>query len=291
MPPGVGIAGAVLLARRPVRLDRYGDLERPTIPELGEHSVIGVPIWWGERMIGFFGIGAPPPRRLGDADIETLALFARHAAIAIENARRYENERRRTEQLALIARIGRIIASNLRLGELLQSAADAIHELLGYPNVAIPLIEPDDPRTMVLRTFGGHYRSIMAGEYRLSIDKGIMGAAVRQRRAELVNDVDADPRHYPTPGALVDLSRAIELGERAVGLLWRGLVYLALGDVERGREDLVAFALNRQDGAGAALDAIDHELAGIAFERASLPATYLTQHAVMGQCAVMAVVA
>jgi GAF domain-containing protein len=222
MPPGVGIAGAVLVARRPVRLDRYGDLEWLALPEFADHSVLGVPIWWGERMIGFFGVGAPPPRRFDDADIETLALFARHAAIAIENAQRYEGERRRTEQLTLIARLGRIIAANLQLGELLQSAADSIHELLGYPNVAIALIAPEDARILVLRTFGGDYRAIMAGEYRLSIDEGIMGAAARERRVELVNDVLADPRYFPTPGAIdpyAELALPILHGEQVLGVL------------------------------------------------------------------------
>ncbi|HEX5689654.1 MAG TPA: GAF domain-containing protein, partial [Roseiflexaceae bacterium] len=200
MPLGVGISGTVLQTRQPLRLDRYGDLKHTTLPEFAEQSVMGVPIWWGDRLIGTFGVGAPPPRRFDDEDVETLALFARHAAVAIENARRYEIERRRTEQLALIARIGRIIASNLQLGELLQSAADAIHQLLGYPNVAIALVAADAQRTLLLRTFGGHYREIMEGEYRLSFAEGIMGAAARERRAQLVNDVLADPRYYPTPG-------------------------------------------------------------------------------------------
>ncbi|HEX5688642.1 MAG TPA: GAF domain-containing protein, partial [Roseiflexaceae bacterium] len=42
MPLGVGIAGTVLQQRQPVRLDRYGDLEHPTLPEFAEQSVMGV---------------------------------------------------------------------------------------------------------------------------------------------------------------------------------------------------------------------------------------------------------
>jgi two-component system sensor histidine kinase DevS len=93
MRPGVGVAGAVLHTRRPIRLDRYGDVEQPTLPEFADHALIGVPIWWGDEMIGFFGIGAPPPICFDDADVETLALFARHAAIAIDNARLHAQAR------------------------------------------------------------------------------------------------------------------------------------------------------------------------------------------------------
>ena len=64
------------------------------------------------------------------------------AANGIPCARRYELEQLRTERLAIIARVGRIITAGLELNELLQTAADAIHQLLGYTNIAIPLLDP-----------------------------------------------------------------------------------------------------------------------------------------------------
>lgn len=222
MPRGVGLAGQVYQTQQPLLLDRYGDVDRPMRPRMLEDAVIGVPIFWRERMIGFFGLGAAPPRHFAGHDVEVLSLFAKHAAIAITNAQRYEQERRRIERWALIARVGRMITSDLRLEDLLQNAADAIHELLGYANVAIPLIEPRDPETMVLRIFGGHYREIMQGEYRLPITGGIMGAAARERRVQLVNDVTADPRHIPTPGAVgicAELAVPILLGDQVLGVL------------------------------------------------------------------------
>src|ERR671933_136609 len=98
MPPGVGVAGQVLLTRRPVVLRRYGDLPHPTQLQMIENAVVGVPICWRDRMIGFFGIGraarpSPGARRLRARpftrdDVEPLTLFARHAAVAIENAHR-----------------------------------------------------------------------------------------------------------------------------------------------------------------------------------------------------------
>lgn len=142
--------------------------------------------------------------------------------LAIENARRYEWEQGRTERLKLIARIGQIVTSDFRLNELLQRAADALHELLGYPNVAIPLIEAGDPPVLALNTLGGFYKAIVSGEYRLPITSGIMGAAASERRLQLVNDVARDPRHIPTPGAVgitAELAVPIMLGQRVLGVL------------------------------------------------------------------------
>jgi signal transduction histidine kinase len=242
---GEGIAGLVLEARRPLTFSRYGDVPRPSQPTMVNDAILGMPIVWRGTMIGFFGIGrspktvhamgqrrgraansraAAPPRarRFTQADVAALTEFARHAAIAIHNARTYELEQHRNERLRVISRIGGIITSDLRLSDLLKKAADAVHELLGYPNVAIALIDPEDPETLVLDTLGGHYRSIIHGEYRFPIDQGIMGAAVRARETMLVNDVLSDPRFLQTPGApdvYAEIAVPILLGDSVLGVL------------------------------------------------------------------------
>jgi len=222
IPSGIGLAGAVLRDVRPIVCDRYGELERPTLPELAEHAVIGVPILWGGQMIGFFGIGSEPPRRFDDEDVATLALFARHAAIAIENARRYAAERRRTERFELIARIGRIATRDLQLDDALRSAGAAIHELLGYPHVAIALFDPENPQYLTHRIVGGAGVSTEPVEYSVPIDIGLVGAAARERRSQLVNDVASDRRYVPTPGTRgirAELAVPILHGEQLLGVL------------------------------------------------------------------------
>ena len=234
---GEGIAGLVLEARRPIVLRRYGDVPKPTQPGMVNDAILGLPIMWRGSMIGFFGIGrSPKPVKSGrrgaparprarpftKADVAALSEFARHAAIAIRNARTYELEQYRTERLRIISRVGGIITSDLRLGDLLKKAADAVHELLGYPNVAIALIDPDDPRTLILDTLGGHYRSIIHGEYRFPIDQGIMGTAARTRETILVNDVTNDPRYLQTPGGAevyAELAVPILFGDSVLGVL------------------------------------------------------------------------
>lgn len=102
MSPGMGLAGKVLLTKQTVRLDRYGDLEQPTLQGLAEHSVIGVPILWGENMIGFFGIGIEAPRRFTEHDVETLEFFAQYAAVAIHNANLFRANRHALDEMHLL---------------------------------------------------------------------------------------------------------------------------------------------------------------------------------------------
>jgi signal transduction histidine kinase len=221
IPPGEGLAGLILAERRPVLRERYDSIPSPIWPEVAEHAVIAQPLLWRGRLIGFFGLGGPPPLRFREHDLETLALFGRHAAIAIENARRYEWEQRRTERLALITRVAQIVTAGLQLEQLLQTAADAIHEILGYPSVDIPLLDPDG-RTLVIRTRGGRYKRLISGEARLPVSQGIMGAAVAEKRTQLVNDVAGDPRYVrPVAGtdARAELAVPILLGGDALGVV------------------------------------------------------------------------
>ena len=92
--PGDGLAGKVYRDRAPVLIDQYGTLNGPLLNTIGDDSVVGMPILWRGDIIGTFGIGAAPPKRFGDNDIHMLEVFARHAAIAIHNARSYEREKK-----------------------------------------------------------------------------------------------------------------------------------------------------------------------------------------------------
>ena len=216
---GIGLAGAVLARGEAVILERYDELPSITLPELAANAVIGMPIVSRGRLVGFFGIGARPPRRFGAQDLSTLQLFGRHAAIAIENAMRYQRERARNERMALIARVARLVSLQMEPRELVATAAQVIHEQLGYPNVVIPLLEREH---LVYRAHAGAYREIFKDEYRLHTSRGIAGAAARTRLVQICNDVSKDPRYVPPPQPIdvsSELSVPIVLGHEVFGVI------------------------------------------------------------------------
>lgn len=222
--PGEGLIGKVLATGRPVILDRYGELQRISLPEMRDYTVIGVPIPGpGGGLLGVFGIGAPPPRKFGASDLDTLRLFARHAAIAIQNAMRYEREKRRTERMTLIAHIARVITAGLDANELVATAAQVIHEHLGYPNVVIPLLYRDeDGEYLMFEGHAGNYGDIMDLSHRIPVTKGVTGTAVMTRTPQIVNDVRKDPRYVPPPipiNVRTELAMPIVLGEEVFGCI------------------------------------------------------------------------
>ena len=201
---GVGLAGRVLQLGEPVVLGRYSELPAPVAER--DNAVIGLPIRWRDEMIGFFGIGrvvgpnGEPAEPFSRADVATLEVFARHAAIAIENARRYLREQERGERLELIAEIGTIITAKFEFEEMLQSAAEAIHDLLGYPNVGIGVVHEGEPATVVIEAMAGEYKDKIPSRFVLPLGTGIMGTCAAERRTIRVADVHKDPRYVPAPG-------------------------------------------------------------------------------------------
>jgi GAF domain-containing protein len=101
-----GMTGAVVARRGPVWFARYDDVPGGHIA--GEaratlRGVIGVPLEWRGRIIGVCIVFSRDERRVfGPDDAELLELFAKHAAIALENARMHEvaEERVRAEAAA-----------------------------------------------------------------------------------------------------------------------------------------------------------------------------------------------
>lgn len=93
-PHGLGLLGAIIKERRIIRLPKLGDDPRSVgFPE--NHppmdSFLGVPVMAGEQMLGNLYLsnkeGAP---EFTASDEEIVELLAAHAAVAIQNARLYE---------------------------------------------------------------------------------------------------------------------------------------------------------------------------------------------------------
>jgi signal transduction histidine kinase/DNA-binding NarL/FixJ family response regulator len=133
IPAGTGVMGLALSERGPVVVRDYADLPAPIPLEALYHLApwLAVPIFWQGAITGVFGIcAADPSRQFTDDDVQVLTLFAKHAAIAIENARLYQQSRELavTEERNRLAReIHDTLAQSLT-GMILQ--IQAVDELL-----------------------------------------------------------------------------------------------------------------------------------------------------------------
>jgi signal transduction histidine kinase/DNA-binding NarL/FixJ family response regulator len=108
-----GMTGAVVARRAPVWFDRYDDVPGGHVAQESRatiRGVIGVPLEWRGRIIGACIVFSRDGRRaFGLADAELLRLFARHAAIALANARMHEDAEELARSEAVAAERNRML--------------------------------------------------------------------------------------------------------------------------------------------------------------------------------------
>jgi PAS domain S-box-containing protein len=135
-----------------------------------------------------------------------LSSFADQSAVAIKNAQLYEVERRRAQEMALVAEINRTINLSLDLDTTLNSILASIRTLIPYDLGEINLWDEDKT---VLRTRGRgfdpqHAQYVRAAGEVYRLDEGITGWLARQRQPLLVKDLATsevrsklEPRDFP----------------------------------------------------------------------------------------------
>ncbi len=102
-----GFTGQIVRSRSTVILDAYSSIERGHIPPTDPRwdcAVIGVPIQWGEQIVGAFIVFSPDEDRVFTPDEARLAeVFASHAAIALVNSELHTKASVREREAAVAA--------------------------------------------------------------------------------------------------------------------------------------------------------------------------------------------
>jgi PAS domain S-box-containing protein len=128
LKPGEGMAGKVFRTGEPLIVDDYRTWEgRAPVYEADQPftAVLEVPLKWRDQIIGVLAINADAQKRTFNQDDVWLAtLFANQAAVAIENARLYEEDRRRLQELRMLVEISASLSSTLETDEILKSVTE-----------------------------------------------------------------------------------------------------------------------------------------------------------------------
>jgi GAF domain-containing protein len=114
--PGPGTSvGRALLERRIVHIpdiEAEPGYQRPVARTIGFRSVITVPLFREEALIGTLSVFRPGPGPFSDSYIALLRTFADQASIAIENVRLFNETKEALEQQTATSEILRVISSS-----------------------------------------------------------------------------------------------------------------------------------------------------------------------------------
>jgi PAS domain S-box-containing protein len=133
---GEGAMGTVAKTLEPLIIPSYHDwLGRSSkYADVMVHSVMAAPLLIGRRLVGAIAtVHADPARVFGAEDLRLLNLFAPQAAIAIENARLYEEAQRQRQYFAELVLNSPVAIVTLDREHRVKECNPAFEKLFGYP--------------------------------------------------------------------------------------------------------------------------------------------------------------
>jgi len=173
----------------------------------GIKSTATVPLIVGTEVVGVLFASYRTPQAFPQQQQELIGLFASQAAIAIRNARLFEQRRALQE-------IARDITGTLGKDELLQKILTRSLELLGCEAGAVALLNK------VTNRLEFHYPVGKQSSWSVAFGKGLVGTAAKTRMPVRVGDVKQDPRYIAhVRKTRSELDVPMLVGEELVGVL------------------------------------------------------------------------
>jgi len=214
-----GIAGWVAHTGQPLVV---GDVSKDPryIKAMGEcKSEVAIPLKLKDRVIGVLDAESDRFFAFTQKDVRLLSQLASQIAIAIENSRLFQEEKKRSLQLALINDVGRKVVSTLDLDKLLGRVIESIQINFKYNHVSLFLI--DEPSgELVLKTYFGEGSDSVQEGLRMKVGVGMVGWAVKSRKTFCSNDVSKEPRYIPgIPKTKSALCVPLKSGQKVWGVL------------------------------------------------------------------------
>jgi signal transduction histidine kinase len=189
-------------------------------------SVLSLPLVVKGQVVGGFTVGDRLGRAYTDDDLRLAQTFADQAAVALENARLFEEaERRRWQSLALGA-VSQTLAESLQPSGVAQRVVDSARGLLGV--LAASLYHLDPATGELVETACSGRAAGRDWPLRHPHGTGVAGLAVAERRAVVSNDVLLDPRVSLAPEVRVHVEQTavravlavpLTVSEQVVGVL------------------------------------------------------------------------
>jgi GAF domain-containing protein/sugar diacid utilization regulator len=210
---GDGVGGVVVASRRPVVLPDYRAAALPTPPAVrdavlgeGVGSMLCAPMLHGPKVVGALYVGSRRPNSFSKTDVALTCALAAQAAVAVENARLYQQLRRKNEVLERSAAVHRELTDAALAGAGLPEICSRLARLLGREVV---LDQDVLPPFVVACDADGTPRPCDAPP----------PAAAGHLTFPIAGDVELGRLHVGGPGALTGLQqRTVEHGATVLAL-------------------------------------------------------------------------
>ena len=193
VPIGQGITGTAARTGHAVLVSDVSQDPRYINAIESVRSELAVPLMFRGKCVGVLDIQSRHLDYFTKEQRNILSVLANRLAVAIENARLFEQVRTQAETLLVLNEVSREISSILDVEALLRRAAELVKRVIDYQILSIMLY--DEEQQVFRHRLDVKHGQRVQGKLRAAASEGIVGAAATTREPVLVPDVTADPRY------------------------------------------------------------------------------------------------
>lgn len=171
-------------------------------------SEIAVPIFAQGRVLGVLNVESEREGAFGDHELRLLKALAGQAAIALANARLFEQAQHRIAELTALQKISTSLGSAADEQHVAQVVVETVEELLGTHHVSLLTRVPGTDRFRVLAISARAASApVDFTETRATSEVGVIAWVARNGKPLIVNDTRREPRYREKfPGILSEIT-------------------------------------------------------------------------------------
>jgi signal transduction histidine kinase len=149
---GEGLSGKVMAAGETIIVDDYHSWsDRATgWADFPAQATMSVPIQGGGEMLGVLNVWSEKTGHFSDKDVALLSQFAAQAAIAIQNARLYEDERISRERAEALRRAAQAMGASLELDASLRLILQQLKRVIVFDTASLLILRKDNKPDLVV---------------------------------------------------------------------------------------------------------------------------------------------
>lgn len=175
--------------------DTYNDPRWVYIKETAySRSWIGAGLFAKDHFLGILNLDSKTPNAYDENSAATVDAFANQAAIALDNARLYEETRQRADELAILYELSLATAHTVKANELIDKTIQTIAQTLYPVSFAFALLEEKSGQLLLHPTSHGVPAATIPQP--IPLDHSIMGLVIHSGRPKIVNDVRKETHYH-----------------------------------------------------------------------------------------------
>ena len=189
---GEGITGWVAQERQPVAIQKDASNDPRfklfhNLPEDRYQAFLSVPVITKNEVIGVINVQHRRPHRHSTSGKTLLMNIANQVGAAIENARLYQEARRKAVQLETLSNVSQTITSHHFLDEMLQLIVGMMAETMNSPICSIMLLDDEGKELEIKVTHS--LSQAYASKPNIPVHRSLLGRVVKGRKPLVIRDV------------------------------------------------------------------------------------------------------